>query len=84
MKHFLQTKDIGIDDWACDQDIEYTLVAKVNDVVAYKLSTADLDLIESELIHAEEEVAKLMNDQFIDATAPPEYWANEDRFLGDV
>lgn len=72
-----QIKKIGIDDWACDQDIEYTLVAKVNDQEAFRLSSADLDVIEGELIHAEEEVAKLLNDQYIDAMCP-EYWANED------
>jgi hypothetical protein len=72
-----QIQKIGIDDWSADQDIEYTLVAKVNDQVAFELSSADLDIIEGELIHAEEEVAKLLNDQYIDATCP-EYWSNED------
>ena len=77
MKNILQQTKIGIDDWAADQDIEYTLVAKVNDVVAYKKTTADLDIIESELLHAEEQVAQLLNDQYIDATCP-EYWSNND------
>lgn len=84
MENILQTKKVGLDDWACDQDIEYTLIAKVNDEVAYKLSSADLDVIEGDLIHAEEEVAKLLNDQYIDATTPPDYWAKEDRFLDEL
>lgn len=78
MENITQTKRIGIDDWACDQEVEYTLVAKVNGEVACRISSADLDVIEGQLIHAEEEVAKLMNDQYIDATMPPEYWSNED------
>lgn len=73
----LQHQLIGIDDWMADQDVEYTLVAKVNDQVAFKLESADLDVIEGELLHAEEEVAKLMHDQYIDATYP-EYWSNDD------
>lgn len=77
MNNMLEKIKVGIDDWSADQDIEYTLVAKVNDQVAFKLSTADLDVIEGELIHAEEEVAKLLNDQYIDATCP-EYWSNDD------
>jgi hypothetical protein len=72
-----QIQTIGIDDWSADQDIEYTLVAKVNDQVAFKIESADLDVIEGELLHAEEEVAKLLNDQYIDATYP-EYWCNDD------
>lgn len=77
MNNMLQKSQIGIDDWSADQDIEYTLVAKVNDQVAFKLTSADLDVIEGELLHAEEEVAKLLNDQYIDATCP-EYWSNDD------
>lgn len=60
----------SFDDWAADQEVEYVLIAKVNDEVAYKRTTADLDIIESELVHAEEQVGQLLNDQYIDATTP--------------
>jgi hypothetical protein len=77
--------NLGIDDWMCDQDIEYTLVAKVNGEVAYKRTTADLDIIESELIHAEEEVAKLLNDQYVDVKTPDyDAMAQEERMYQDV
>lgn len=77
--------NLGIDDWMCDQDIEYTLVAKVNGEVAYKRTTADLDIIESELIHAEEQVAKLLNDQYVDACTPDyDAMAEEERMYQDV
>ena len=77
--------NLGIDDWMCDQDIEYTLVAKVNGEVAYKRTTADLDIIESEIIHAEEEVAKLLNEQYVDATIPDyDAMAEEERMYQDV
>ena len=75
---------IGFDDWACDQEIEYTLVAKVNGEVAYKRTTADLDIIESELIHAEEEVAKMLNDQYYDLEPDYDAMAEDMRMLQDV
>lgn len=75
---------IGFDDWACDQEIEYTLVAKVNGEVAYKRTTADLDIIESELIHAEEETIKLLNDQYYENDLDYDAMAEDMRILQDV
>ncbi len=60
----LQT--IGFDDWACDQDVRYELVAYVNDQVAYKIDEPDINTIIQEANHAEEAVAELMNDQYND------------------
>jgi|GEM_PF-5727489 len=77
--------NLGFDDWVCDQDIEYTLVAKVNDEVAYSRTTSDLDIIESELVHVEEQVVQLLNDQHVDATTPDyDAMAQEERMLQDV
>jgi hypothetical protein len=75
---------IGFDDWACDQEIEYTLVAKVNGEVAYKRTTADLDIIESELVHAEEETIKLLNDQYYENDLDYDAMAEDMRILQDV
>lgn len=60
----LQT--IGFDDWAPDQDVRYKLVATVNDEVAYTIDEPDLNTIIGEANHAEEAVAQLLNDQFVD------------------
>jgi len=73
----LQPQTIGLDDWASDQDVEYILIAKVNDQVAFKTTSYDPDTIVDEMRHAEEEVAKLLNDQYQDASYP-EYWSNYD------
>lgn len=83
MNKSLQQQKIGLDDWACDQEVEYTLVAKVNDQVAYTNTASSLDEIEENLAQAEAEVAHLLHDQYIDSIYP-EYWSNDDGFLGDV
>jgi len=75
----------GQDDWICDQEVEYTLVAKVNGEVAYKLTTSDSEIIESDLLHAEEQVAQLLNEQYIDAMIPDyDAMAQEERMYTDV
>jgi hypothetical protein len=77
MKNILQNQKIGIDDWSADQDVEYILIAKVNDQLAYKTVSYDPDTIIDDVRYAEEQVAQLLNDQYIDATCP-EYWSNDD------
>lgn len=77
MKNILQQAKIGIDDWSADQDVEYILIAKVNDQLAYKTVSYDPDTIIDDVRYAEEQVAQLLNDQYIDATCP-EYWSNDD------
>jgi hypothetical protein len=62
MKEYMK----GFDDWACDQEVEYTLVAKVNDQVAFKASSADIDTIVGQANKAEYAVAELLNDQYQD------------------
>lgn len=57
---------IGFDDWISDQDIEYVLVAKVNDEVAYRRITSDIGNIEGDLGHAEEQVMQLLESQYAD------------------
>jgi hypothetical protein len=75
----------GQDDWICDQEVEYTLVAKVNGEVAYKMTTSDSEIIESDLLHAEEQVAQLLNEQYIDAMTPDyDAMAQEERMYTDV
>lgn len=59
-------KNIGFDDWAPDQEVEYKLIATVNGQVAYSVTTADPDIISNGVRLAEEQVAILLNDQYID------------------
>lgn len=77
MKNMVQQNKIGIDDWASDQDIEYILIAKVNDQLAYKTVSYDPETIIGDVKYAEAQVAELLNDQYEDAMYP-EYWANDD------
>jgi len=84
MSMFPTIKD-GIDDWSADQDVEYILVAKVNDVVAFRLETSDPETLIGQVRHAEEQVAELLNDQYIEATTPDyDAWAEDERMLNGV
>jgi len=62
--------NVGFDDWAADQEVEYTLIAKVNDEVAYKQDFGQSDDLIGQVRHAEEQVAQLLNEQY---SEPPEY-----------
>lgn len=70
---------IGFDDWISDQDVEYTLVAKVNDEVAYRRITSDIGNIGSDLGHAEEQVMQLLESQYVDGNY--DSTLKEERFL---
>ena len=79
------TTNEGMDDWMSDQDVKYTLVAKVNDVVAYSLETSDPEVVVGQVRHAEEQVAMLLNDQYVEATTPDyDAWAEDERMLNGV
>lgn len=72
---------IGFDDWISDQDVEYVLVAKVNDEVAYRRITSDIGNIEKDLEHAEEQVMQLLEGQYVDGNYDSEL--KEERFLSN-
>ena len=72
---------IGFDDWISDQDVEYVLVAKVNDEVAYRRITSDIGNIEKDLEHAEEQVMQLLESQYVDGNYDSEL--KEERFLSN-
>ena len=72
---------IGFDDWISDQDVEYVLVAKVNDEVAYRRITSDIGNIEKDLEHAEEQVMQLLESQYVDGNYDSEL--QEERFLSN-
>jgi len=72
---------IGFDDWISDQDVEYFLVAKVNDEVAYRRITSDIGNIEKDLGHAEEQVMQLLESQYVDDNYDSEL--KEERFLSN-
>jgi len=57
----------GFDDWAPDQEVRYELIAKVNDVVAFKATDYDPEIITKSIALAEEQVAQLLEDQWRDA-----------------
>ncbi len=63
--------DVGFDDWASDQEVEYTLVAKVNGEVAYKQDFGQSDDLVGQVRHAEEQTAQLLDSQYADLA--PEY-----------
>lgn len=72
---------IGFDDWISDQDVEYVLVAKVNDEVAYRRITSDIGNISKDLEHAEEQVMQLLESQYVDGNYDSEL--QEERFLSN-
>jgi len=72
---------IGFDDWISDQDVEYVLVAKVNDEVAYRRITSDIGNIGKDLEHAEEQVMQLLESQYVDDNYDSEL--KEERFLSN-
>lgn len=56
----------AFDEWALDQDVEYTLVATVNGEVVARSTSVDVNDVVSESENIEEKVAQYLNDEYND------------------